>query len=816
MLRNYFIIAWRNLLRHKVFSFINISGLSVAIAACLLILQYILFEFSYDKFHIGADRIYRVKHERYQDGALAERSARSFSAIADAMKNDFPEVHDATTCFPLECIVSAAESENITRSYKMPRVLFASASFLKIFTFPIVKGRDALDEPNSLILTASTAKRFFGNEDPIGKKLRVVNFNQGTDIDGFVKGVCSDIPANSHLQFDMLVSTNPKDVSWTYADNYTYVELNNNTNAERLESKLPAFLSKYTADLTGSNKVKMGLQPLTQIHLYSDLTGEPTVSGTGKLVWFMVLIAILILMIAYINYINLSTVKAMERAREVGLRKVFGSERLTLMKQFFFESLLLNFVGIIIAIIIALFCHELFNQLAGVDIPMGFWTSYWFWLAFLVLLIGGALVSGIYPAYLLSGYQPIQVLKGKLPLTGAGISIRKILVIFQFAVSIALIIGTYAISRQVNYMRETNLGLNIDQTVIIDAPANKLESQGGQNFYQRINTFRASLLQSPNIKSVTAASSMPGLDILWNRPYQRRDDVSANKGNMYATFSIGPEFINQFDIKVIAGQQFSITPDRITDSAKTTIPIMINESAVKAFGYESAKDAVGKILIDKNGFGVTFEYEIVGVLQNFHQKSLKESFTPIVFRLEDGSSIEYYAAKVSAGNIEKTIAFIEKSYKELFPASPFQYAFLDEFFDRQYRTDVRFGKIFGLFSGFAIFVACLGLLGLSLFTSMQRTKEIGVRITLGASAIGIFVLLVKDFMKLILIACCIAWPLAWWGLYQWLQHYPFRIGISPLLFFIPTFIVLFIALLTVAFHTWKAGNLNPIKALKYE
>lgn len=817
MLKNYLKLAWRTLLKNKYFTIINITGIGIGIASCLFIVQYVFFESDFDKFHKDSDLIYRVTQSRFENNMLVENSAMNFSAIGSTIKRYFPEIKAATSLGKQDCIVSVDGTYGDIKSYKENEVYFVDQNFLDVFNFPILRGgKKALKLPNSIFLTKSLAKKLFGKEDPMGKTMQIVNFNQGTNLELVVRAILEDVPANSHLQFTCLVTTADTIGSWHFIDEYAYVKFVPGTNVDNSSSKLSGYANKYLGDYSdGITNIQLAFQPLESIHLYSDLTKEISVNGNGKFVWFMLLIASLILIIAYVNYINLSTIKSMDRAKEVGLRRTFGSQKGALIMQFFLESLILSFIGIIIAIILVLLFRGGFEGLTGIKVTAFFWTDYKIWLPLLTILVLGSFLSSLYPAYLLSSYNPVQILKGKLPIGGSGVFMRKCLVLFQFVISISLIIGTFTIYNQLEYMRKKDIGINLERNIIVPAPSNNFESQmGGRNFYQKMQSFRASLEEYPEIESVTSASSIPGIDLNWTRPYKRKNAV--NKNNLYATFSIGPEFIDQFEIGIVAGKKFSREMISINQMPTGNTPILINEAAVNAFGFESAEKAVGEFLTDSNGSGVEFEYEIIGVIKNFNQKSLKETLTPIVFRLEDGSSIEYYAVKVSSQNIPASISRIEKSFKENFPASPFEYFFLDEFFNKQYKVDQQFGQIFTVFAGLAIFITCLGLFGLTLFTSFQKAKEIAIRKVFGASVFSLLMLLIKDFLKLILFASAIAWVLSWWGLEQWLQGYSTRIGINFLFFALATFIVIAIAFVIIGAQSWKINKNNPLKAIKQE
>lgn len=817
MLGNYLTIAWRNLLKNKLFSFINISGLAIGLAACLLILQYVGFELGYDDFHFQANDIYRLETEQYQEGELTQKRGTGIIEIGKELKATFPQIQQVARVAPWKGVVATRNTDGAPIAFNEDNVFFVDASFLHIFSFPLLSGSPhVLDEPYSVVITESTARKYFGKQNPIGKEITIENHNQGHKLLGVVRGVCKDVPLQSHLQFNVLVSRSTPGqgggpLTW---DAYTYLLLSPGANYRDLQHELSGFIKRHMgSDAFHNNYI---LQPLHAIHLYSDLVEDIGRPGDGQLVWFLLCIALLILVIAYINYINLSTAKAIERAKEVGLRKVMGSMRLHLMKQFFLESLLLNLLGLIFALTIVQVALPPFKAFVGVELPFIRWQAYWFLPALFLFTLAGALLSGFYPALTLSAYQPMQVLKGQLYRKGKGLTLRKALVVFQFASSLVLIIGTYTVYRQVTYMQSKDLGINMEQTLIIAAPQSRRDSQEEEKmFLQKLANFQTRVRSYAGINSFTASSTIPGKPVGWYNRIFRRPDAPDEEAVHYNTLAIGPEFTDQFAIKLIAGEKFSMQ-DNGNSHKNDITPIMVNQAALTSLGFATPEQAIGQHIYSRNGMGRNFKLQIIAVIQNFHNLSLKEKHEPMIFYNQDGSSIEYFAAKVSPGDIRQTIGQIEATFKGTFPGSPFEYFFLDEFFNRQYGQDEQFERVFSFFSSLAAFVACMGLFGLSLLTTRQRTKEIGVRKVLGASVYNIVSLLTGDFIRLILLANIIAWPLAYWGITTWLQNYAFRIDINIWLFIIPALLILLIALLTVSVQTIKASRANPVKALKYE
>ena len=825
MIKNYLKIAWRILLRQKAFSLVNILGLAIGMAACLLIVQYINFELSYDNFHQNGDHIYRIKHQNYSQGNLVENLPKTYSAVGPALKAQFPEVKEMTRVTTLEGLVTAQQSNGSLVAFNENHLYMAEGSFLKLFSFPMLEGTTgALNNPNTVVITASTAKKYFPNQDALGKTIRIQEQISGTDIKATVTGVCKDVPANSHLQFDFLVSTDPKAGDWVSTDYYTYIQLVPQTDPRMFETKVAAYLKSNLSQISKNknysstqgtsnlNNISLTLQPLRDIHLYSNLSQEISTGGNGKMVWYLGVVAALILIIAYINYVNLSTAKVIERAKEVGIRKVLGSQRLQLILQFLFESLLLNLFSIGIAIFIVLIAMPWFSTICGVQMSFTLWKDIYFDLAFAGLLLSAILLSALYPALILSNYKPVQILKGKFMNNTQGLSLRKTLVVFQFVATIFFMIGTLVVYRQVNFMKDANKGMNMKQTLVVVAPQNVRPTDADNLSYMaKDSVFQTELSRLPQIESVTSSSSIPGENIGWVMGYTHRSPDGGEKNLRLSTQEIGAKYLHQFNVQVVAGQAFSAHP-----WAAKNPPMMLNEAAVTSLGFKNPEDAIGKLVETKNGRGRIFENEVVGVIKNFHQVSLKDDYTPIVFRPGDPNSTSHYELKVNTGNLPGAIAQVEKTFKSVYPESAFQYFFLDEFFDQQYKAEQHFGQVFTLFSGFAIFVACLGLFGLTLITITQRIKEIGIRKVLGASVPNILLLLSKDFMKLILVANLIALPLAYWGCHQWLQNYTFRIHFSLLFLVIPMITVFLIALATISFQAIKAALANPVKSLRSE
>lgn len=821
MLRNYLKITCRNLWRSKAFSAINIFGLAIGIAACFFIFQYVYFESNYDRFNTNAANIYRVPVSYSGGMSNTPTTAANHPAVGPAMKADFPEVLDFVRVVPNSLYMNAytlsyKEARGGGKTYNEANMYLVDASFFNVFSYQLLSGnrKNCLTEPFSIVLSASKAKKYFGDADPVGK---ILNMNGSMSLK--VTGVFKDVPDNSHIKFDMLVSfasikPNYGYDMWTWPEFYNYVVLAPGTDVKKLEAKFPAFIEKYLgAKMKELNfRSSFHLQPITDIHLYSNYTREAEANGSEREISFLSVIGVFILLIAWINYINLSTAKSMERAKEVGLRKVVGAEKLQLITQFLLESFIINLLALIIAFVIILLFTPFFNDFVGKDITTDFFLSglgdkpvFWFAVTFIFLV--GALLVGAYPAFVLSSFIPVRVLKGLKAHSGGGMSIRRVLVSFQFILSIILIASTVVIFQQFNFMRNGNLGYKKDQVVIVKSPV--VKGAVMDNEYQ---FFKDETRKIAAVNNATATTDVPGHMIRHQNNVRRADQ---NKEHHYPAYmmEIDENFIPTYQIEMIAGKNFVSTDKSKKDSTSIT-KILINEEIVKVLGYKSPEDAVGEDIVVMGDNEVSFR--IVGVMKNFHQRSLKEKFDPILCYYPNWSYWKYMSINLKANNTSKGLAEVEKLYQKLFPGSPFEYFFLDEYFNRQYLGDNRLSNVFSLFSILAIIVACLGLLGLSSFVIKLRTKEIGVRKVLGASVISLLVLISKDFIKMVCIASIFAIPAIYYLANAWLDNYAFHITPGWSVFIIPPVLLLTITLITICAQSLKTALTNPVKSLKNE
>lgn len=806
MLRNYLKIAWRNLLRHKAFSAINIVGLAIGMAACLLILQYVAFELSYDNFHAKGDRIYRIRQDRYNDGKLSTEWVAGAYAAGNSFKDAFDEIEAYVKVVGTGSVVADVRGDE---QVKVEKVYFASQDFFTVFSYPLLVGdaRTALLEPNTVVLSESVARKLFGTTNVLG---RTMQLNRKRSVN--VTGVYRDFPNNSHVKADLLRSyatfvndmgpDNNPEKAWQWDGCHTYLLLRPGMNPKALDAKFPSVVDRLAGEehKRYNSAAIYTLQPLRDIHLYSHYIGEFEPNGDGKTVYLLLGIAFFIVVIAWVNYINLATARAINRAKEVGVRKAVGSQRSQLIKQFLFESFLLNGLAVVLALLLVMVTIPAFNNLSGQHLTLSLLGSGRFWLALLGLFTIGVFFSGLYPAFVLSGFRPVVVLKGRLVNTRQGILLRKGLVVFQFAASLFLLVGTLAVFRQIQFMREQTLGLNIDQTLIIRPTIVRSDT----TYPRQSDAFKQELLRQSIVKSVTESTSIPGEPVGWNAGGIRLKGMDEGKGKQYRVIGVDYDYVKAYGLTMLAGRNFA------KEFGADPKAVIFNKMAVTQLGFDKPTDAIGKEI---DFWGETFT--LVGVVDNFHQQSLREAYEPLILRLIPNAQ-GYYSVKMAPTDVSQTIARLRSAWNQFFPGNPFEYFFLDQHFAEQYRADQRFGQVFGFFTALAILVACLGLFGLASFTTVQRTKEIGIRKALGASVGEILQLLYKEFAVLVVIAFVVATPVAWFAISRWRESYAFRADLNGWLFVLPFVVVLLIALLTVSFQSVKAALTNPVNSLRTE
>lgn len=814
MLRNYFTIALRNVAKNKVFSAINIFGLSIGLAACLLIFQFVSFELSYDKFHDKFDRIYRITNDRFQNGKLIQHGTITYPTIGPTMAKDYPEVEMYTRIFPSGELTVIVDNKPFREDY----CHLVDEYFLSVFDFPLLAGdrTTALKDPYTIVLTESLANKYFDVTDrDYGALIGKVLYWDLNPRPYKITGVCRDVPDNSHIQFDALVSYATlieqngvvADINWRWSDFRHYLVLKPGVDYKSFEKKFDKFSERYfQGDRVSGSVEKFYLQPLRDAHLYSDYEYDIAKTSSGKAVWTMLIAAVFILVIAWINYINLTTARALDRAKEVGLRKVMGALKEQLIKQFMFESVLISLVGFVIAIVITSAGQAAFNDVIGAN------TTLWKVVQNLepsaaaglaVVISAGVILSGFYPAFILSSYKPVTVLKGKFDRSGRGQLLRKGLVVFQFTASVALITGTLIVSRQLQYMNEADLGMNIENILVVRAPLANWDS----TYITRIESYKHELSQINGVTSVATSSRLPG-DRLGRAFNLRLTDDSSTAHYTTSFFGVDYGFFDTYGISLIAGRRFAPSDHKV-DFDDINVAVL-NMNALSLFGITSPDEAIGKEILS----GDNLRWKIIGVVNDFHQESLKKPKEPIVFlptyNTSGPTSIRYREQDPAL------IREVETVYRKFFEDSAFSYVFLEDSYRSQYNDEERFAKVILIFTILGIIISCLGLIGLSSYTAVQRTKEIGIRKALGASLANIVSLLSAGFMKLVIIAILVALPLAYLALDKWLANYPYRISLEWFLFVIPALLILLIAALTISFQILKTARTNPANTLKYE
>lgn len=821
MIKNYFITAWRNLMKNKKFSFINIAGLSIGMAACLFILQYVSFELSFDQFNKNAPDVYRVWNDRYQNGKLIQHGTITYSGIGKAMQDDYPEVVDHARVYPLGTVIVRNDEKKIGDQ----DVFAVDNSFLHMFSYPILAGDGltGLKEPYETILSEDLANKVFDVQDKNYSSLIGRTIMMGSDSVPYkITAVCKNVAENSHLRFDALASyatvyaaNNPNqytqaDYDFTSSDFWHYIQLKPGTDYKSLQAKLPAFSQRHFQGnkISGSDE-KFFLQPLSKAHLYSDFEYEIGKTSSATTVWGLLIIAVLIIVIAWVNYINLATAKSMERAKEVGVRKVSGATKQQLMKQFLTESFMINIIALMIGLGIVLLVQKGFNNLVNHQLSLSYLfekglSGYGITFSLIALIVFGIFVSGFYPAFVLSSLKPILVLKGKYITSNKGIFLRKALVIGQFAITVTLIIGSFVVYRQIRYVNSQNLGMNISQVLVVRPPE---LTNWDSTFISKANNLTEELRKLPHVQGAATSWNIPGGETGRSFAVRRVDQDSTVRFTMRHT-GITMGYIDLYKIRVLAGRDYAYTD--FNPSFGKLHNIIINKSATKLLGYSSPQDAIGKTIIRGRR-----KWDIIGVIDDYHQKSLRYPLEPSMYFPAYGTN-SWISVRVAPQDISSTIDGIRTAYNSFFPGNLFDYFFLDERFNDQYKDDRLFGKVFAIFAGFAIFIASLGLFGLALFATSQRVKEIGVRKVLGASISNIIVLLSKDFIKLVIIAFLVACPVAWYIMNNWLQGFAYRTHISWWIFLGAGLLAVVIALGTISFKAIGAAIANPVKSLRTE
>jgi putative ABC transport system permease protein len=793
MIKNYLLLAVKHLKKQKMFALINILGLTVGITCCYMIFLFIVNEFSYDNFHKKGKDIYRVMRVGNLNGESSDIPYLS-APYATALLTDYPDaVKKAVRVMPDNDLISY---QNI--AYNEKSIYLVDSNFFELFDFPLLKGdpATALKDPLSIVLTASTAKKYFGNEDPIGK---VVDFNKRMQLK--VTGIARDIPVNSHLNFDMLVPlANWEHTAWfnQWPNNglFVYVQLNPAVKPGQLASHFPQFMDKYMGKFYADNGFKMGLtiHPLRDIYFESSTPFDNVKHGSKKTVYIFMCIAALILIIACINFVNLATARATDRSKEVGLRKVLGAMRKQLIGQFILESLLFATLACVLALGLLQLLMPAYTNLLGYKLP-SFWNNPLIYIFSAGIIIVVGLLAGSYPALLLSSFSPIESLKGKLRVGKNGALFRKTLVVVQFGISVLLIISVTIILSQMHYVKNTDLGFSKQQSMIVRLDNNEI--------WNNKIRFKNELKNNPSVENVSFMSGEPGG---FHDFYSFEAEAKPDEKFMFNTEFTDMDHEKTLGLKIIAGRDFS--PSFMTDSMQS---VVINRTAAGKMGY-TPEQAIGKWV--KNIMRDSLRRTIIGVVEDFHYASLKDAIEPLV--IAPGNDLRLMLIKLNTSHLQTAITDIKKAYAGITSSYPFEYDFLDEKFNQSYKAEARQESILTIFSVIAIFIACLGLFGLASYTAIKRTKEIGVRKVLGSTIQNIVILLSKDLLKPVLLGTLIAVPAGYFIMHKWLQNFAYRISIEWWMFVAAAATAILIALLTVSFQAIKAAVANPVKSLRTE
>lgn len=802
MFKNYLKLAYRNAKRNKGYTFINIAGLAIGLACCITLLIYVHFELSFDRFHEKARRIYRIELEAFFGGRNVNWTS-SNALIGETLVKEYPEVRNfvrftSNMRFPVKYE---------DKKFYENRICMADPSVFDVFSFSLIKGdpEKVLSNPNNMVITEKIAQKYFGTADPLGKSMKLSSpFGEG---DVIVTGVMKNIPSNSVFNFDILISfqilyyflpnDSPLLTHWNSYNFLTYLLLERGCDYKSFEKKLPEFINKHHGTEEGKN-ISYYLNPLTDLHLYS-----PRNSAAILYVYVFSTIAVFILIIACINFMNLSTARSERRSKEVGLRKVFGSSKGRLIRQFMSEAFIYTFIALIIAFILAKLMLPVVNSLVERELDMTFSDLPWLIPGFILLAVIVGFLSGSYPAFMISRFKPVQSLRESQGTGKSKSFFRNTLVTAQFVISITLLIGTAVVFNQLSFMRNKNPGFNKEHIITIPLSDNIIR--------ESIPSVREELIKNPGIISIGFASSIPGLGLPNNGKWPEGNE--AGNELLMHEINVDFDFIKTLGMEIVKGRDFS--REYATDGRQALI---INETAIKKLGWENPIGKVIRTPVQVNPI-VWEDRRIIGVVKDFHSESMREEIRPLFMTCDDKPVFyfyEYMAVRISPDNISGTVNFIRNKWSEFNPNIPFEYSFLDETFDRLFRDTERLREIFSYFTLIAIFIACLGLFGLASYMAQQRTKEIGIRKVLGASVSGIIMLLGKDVFRLLIIANVIAWPLSYFLMKDWVRDFVYRTGINPVTFILSSALVIVIALVTISYQSVKAALANPIDSIKYE
>ncbi len=818
-LRHQLIIGYRSVKKGGLFSFLIISGLAVGYAAFLLLNHYVQFEKTFESFLEAPENLYRVTLKKFVGGEEVLHSAENYPAAGPALVESLPEVIGSARLYNLgyknNVIISTQPDQGEPIAIKHRNFLYADSSFLPLMGYPMAAGdaRTALAEPFNAVISEEYAKIYFGNDNPIGQFIRMQDDDRNDELCK-VTGVFKTLPENTHLKFDVLYSyetlyarksggQDRYDRSWERNDMYTYIRLREGANPNLVEKKIPIALASFLNPSASNTTDSLSLQAINDIHLKSHLAEESEINSDEGMVSTLSIISFIILIIAWINYINMATSRAMERAREVGIKKVVGAVRPQLIRQFLIESGLMHLFAMLLAIGIILLVKPGFNLVTGYQFDYASIFSTSFWISAVLLWLAGALFSGIYPAFLLSSYAPAQILKGKFGHSQSGNRLRKILVITQYAASLSLIAATLIIYQQMNYMMSQDIGMDTEQILVIERPG--IVPKEKEAYNRNIDLFRTAVEAQSSIEGMAASLTVPGKKRAYKLVLKKPGDPDEN-GVTFRWNSMDYRFVEVFDMEILAGKVFEPSFESEAQGA-----IVITETGARKLGF-SPEEIIGQNL---EGVGFGFKPRVIGVINDYNQESLKQYPDPIVFYFTKYGG-EFFSLRLKPDQISESIALVRAEWDKYFPGNPFQYFFLDDYFNRLYVNEQRFGGLTLTFAGIAIFLASLGLLALSAYQVKQRSKEIGIRKSLGSSPGQIYSLFLIDFLKLLGISIVIALPVTYLYMKDWVEGFAYNNGVPATAFILAAVAVIFSALLTMSFQLIKAANLDPVKTLRTE
>lgn len=806
MIGNYWNSAYRNLMKRKGFSFINIFGLAVGMASSLLILTYVTFEFSFDKMHSEYDRIYRAQSTFHEGDVLTDYWATSSFGYGSAMKENLAGIEDYTR------VGSMLQPEQIVKygelTLRENQIAYTDPAFFRLFDFELAKGdrKTCLSMPGQVVITERIAQKYFKDDDPIGK---ILIFTGNYDkVSCEVTAVMKEMPSNSHIHYNFLISyaSLPKQMQeyWYKHEVYTYVLLDSPDRKAEIENEFPAMAEKYKTEEALKNKTwGVSLVPLANIHLTPQVGYEGETKGNRSAMIALIFAAVAILAIAWINYINLTVARSMERAKEVGVRRVVGAFRKQLTFQFLFEALVMNLVAFILAVGLIEVILPYFNQMVGRTVTFSVWLMGYWWILLVLVFIAGIFLSGYYPALALLNRKPLTLLKGKFLHSKSGECTRKVLVVVQYTASMILLCGTLIVFAQLNFMRSQSLGVKTDQTLVIKFPGHT------EGLNTKLEAMRKAITRLPLVHKVTFSGAVPGEEVATFLSNRRTSDA-LKQNRLYEMLACDAGYVDAYGLEMVAGRGFSEEYGDDVDK------LVINETAVRNLGFTSNDEAIGEQITVEC---VEAPMQVIGVLKDYHQQALNKNYTPIMLIHKDKIDWlpqRYISIVMKSGDPKELVAQVQEIWQRYFDDSSFDYFFLDQFFDYQYRQDEVFGVMIGSFTGLAIFISCLGLWVLVMFSCTTRTKEMGIRKVLGASRANLFYQLGKGFFLLILASVVIALPIAWFSMDTWLSHYAFRTELKLWFFVLPVMLMLLISFVTVACQTMKIILSKPARSLRYE